>query len=66
MNKQEEKEFEKALLEKLKDRFSKGMIAGSTAMCSVILEKVNDKQRSDEEIIKDVKQFCETGLGKNK
>ena len=66
ITKKEEKQFEKELYQKLKNQYKEGMISGSKAICSVILDKVNNDKVTDEEKIKEIKLFCENRLGENK
>lgn len=66
MTSQQEKEFEKIFLEKLKNQFTQGMIAGSKAICSVILEKANNTELTYGKRIEEIIKFCNTSLGKDK
>jgi hypothetical protein len=55
--------LEKQVREKFEQVRNSGLIAGSKAICGVVLEKAKDEEKSVEERIHDIIDFCERSLG---
>lgn len=63
MTKKQEKLFEEQLQKQLKAQFQKGLSDGSKAIAGVIYDKVKLYNGTNaEEVIADIKRFCEVGL----
>lgn len=57
MTKQQEKEFEKIVSEKLKEQHFQGVKTGATGILGAVLNMCNEGKS-----VEDIKQFCETSL----
>lgn len=53
-----DKEFEEVLRENFRKVQTQAIAAGSYAMCKVILEKAQNKDRTDIEKLQDIIDFC--------
>ena len=56
-------DFEKQIKEKFEFVRNQGLIAGSKAICGVVLEKAKNEEKSVEERLHDIIDFCEVSLG---
>lgn len=63
MNKSQEKQLDKNIREHMRRVRDSGLIAGSKAICGVVLEKANNPKKTDGEKLKDIVEFCERSLG---
>ena len=63
MNKNQEKQFNKKIREQIQKVRDSGLLAGSKAICGVVLEKVTDSTKTEHEKLKDIIEFCERSLG---
>lgn len=55
-------EFEKQIREKFEYVRTQGLIAGSKTMCGVVLEKAKNEEKSVEERLHEIIDFCEVSL----
>lgn len=66
MTAKQESEFKDLFEKQLKQQFTNGLLSGSKAMCTVILDKVNNDSFTADERLEEIRKFCITGLGENK
>lgn len=59
----EEKDIEEMIKTKLNETYQNGLVAGCKAMCKVILDKLQNKNKSVPERLNDVIKFCNVSLG---
>lgn len=64
MNNNTETKLREIFEAELRKQFRKGLLQGSVAICSVILDKTNDSSKTPEKIIADIQHFCKVSLGK--
>ena len=62
MNINEENQMRELFTDSLKKTFRNGLALGSKAICQVVLDKANDTEKTSEEIVADIKSFCEVSL----
>lgn len=65
MNKNTEKMLKETFDKSLKDTFNKGLLQGSKAVSKVIYDKANDKNKTADEKIEEIKKFCSVSLGES-
>lgn len=63
MTKNEEKQLEKVIREQMQKVKDSGLLAGIKTICGVILEKANNKKKTEHERLQDIIDFCEWSLG---
>ena len=56
-------QFDKEIREQMQKVRDSGLLAGSKAICGVILEKAKDNTKTDTKKIQDIIAFCERCLG---
>lgn len=65
-----QRDTEKKLIEAFNEKFEAirrtGLLQGSMAIAKVVLDKANDTQKTPEERLADIIQFCEVSLGNKK
>ena len=59
----EEKDIEEIIKTKLNETYQNGLATGCKAMCKVILDKLQNKNKSVPERLNDVIKFCNVSLG---
>lgn len=63
MDKNAEKIFNEALETEFRKVRDSGMIAGSKAICGVVLKKARDTKKTEHKRLIDIINFCERSLG---
>lgn len=63
MNKNQEKQLNKEIREQMQKVRDSGLLAGSKAICGVVLEKAKDSTKTEHEKLQDIIEFCERSLG---
>lgn len=63
MDKKTENELNKALQAKMQEVRDSALLAGSKAICGVVLNKAKDKRKTNHEKLIDIIDFCERSLG---
>lgn len=61
-----EKELEKAFNDGFKAVRQAGLLQGAIAISKVVLDKANNKNKTSEERLKDIIEFCEISLRNKK
>lgn len=59
-------ELEEVVRNRFNEVYQNGLATGCKAMCKIILEKIQDKNKSVPERINSVIKFCNVSLGKDK
>lgn len=62
MNKKTENELNKVLQTKMQEVRDNTLLAGSKAICGVVLNKAKNKEKTDQEKLIDIIDFCERSL----
>lgn len=63
MNKNQEKQLNKEIREQMQKIRDSGLLAGSKAICGVVLERAKDGTKTEHERLQNIIDFCERSLG---
>lgn len=63
MNKNQEKRLNTEIREQMQKVRDSGLLAGSKAICGVVLEKAKDDTKTEHERLQEIVDFCERSLG---
>lgn len=63
MDKNTEKELNKALKSEMQKVRDSALLAGSKAICGVVLVKAKDEKKTEHDRLIDIIEFCERSLG---
>lgn len=66
LTKEQEKELEEIFASRLKEQYNRGLQVGVLSVSKVVLDKLNDGRKPLMDRIKDVKNFCEIPINKQK
>lgn len=63
MTKEQERQFEKMVKDKMQEVKSAGLATGIKTIAAIILEKAKDEKKTETERLKDIISYCEWSLG---
>lgn len=63
MNRNQEKQLNKEIREQMQKVRDSGLLAGSKAICGVVLKKAKDDTKTEHDKLQDIVDFCERSLG---
>lgn len=61
-----EKTFDAAIHAEMKKVRDNAMVSGMKSVASVVLAKCNQEDKTSDEIVNEIREFCNKGLGNNR